>query len=116
VIEPAELRDATVVMQALSAEVASSFAEELQIFAMWVESPHAVCVVYRRTIDPDLIIGRRISFPPHARPDNPSSTGTETAEFLREPIGASPNSAQTDAAGITWPGWGNQPLPCTPFE
>ena len=112
---PADLKDASEVLQALAAEVSSSFPDELQLVAVWVESQTTVCVVYKRVIDPEWIFGRRLTFPPHARPDDPASTGLDAAEFLREPPGASMESARTDGAGITWLGLGEDPLPRTPF-
>jgi hypothetical protein len=115
-LRPSELTAATDVLQALLHDLAVYFSDEVRVFAAWVESPTSVCVVYRRTIDPEWVFGRRITFPPHAMPDDPRSTGADAAEFLREPAGASMDSAQTDSTGIIWLGLAQGDRPTTPFD
>ena len=96
-----ESSDATAVLHQLVHDVTTAFADEIQLFGIWVESPTSVCVVFRRTIDTDLVYGRRIIFPPHARTGNPASTGRDVAQSLLEPPGDAFERGH-HVNGVTW--------------
>ncbi len=68
----------------------------------WVESPHSVCIVYDDTRYKHGTLGRRITFPPYARDDDPSSTGEESAMSMIEPLGSTIDHLREDANGISW--------------
>ncbi len=89
---PMELRnldDACTVLSALTREVTTSWAQDIQLYAAWVESPTSVCVVYERRIDEGLglVYGQRVIFPPHVVKGDPTSTGEDVAQSLLEPPG-----------------------------
>ncbi|MEW1707327.1 hypothetical protein AB0230_08805 [Microbacterium sp. NPDC089190] len=88
-------------LTAMVRDVTMAFHDELQLYGAWVESPTSVCVVYRRTIDENLIFGRRITFPPHAVDDDPGSTGADVAQTLLEPPGDAMDRARI-ADGVLW--------------
>ena len=84
-----DLDDASMVLSALTREVTTSFAEDIQLYAAWVESPTSVCVVYQRRIDVglDLVYGQRVTFPPHVIKNLTTSTGEDLTQSLLEPPG-----------------------------
>jgi len=100
-MNPRDLSDATAVLSALVRDVTVAFADEIQLFGAWVESPTSVCVVWRRTIDADLIFGWRIHFPPHAVEGDPASTGSDVAQALLEPPGDAMERAH-HVRGVIW--------------
>lgn len=81
----------------------------------WVESPHSVCVVYDDTRYKLGTLGRRITFPPHAREGDPGSTGEDAAMNIIEPLGGSVTDyMRLGPMGITWLWSGNGDFPIPP--
>ncbi|MDN5668640.1 MAG: hypothetical protein L0G87_09620 [Renibacterium salmoninarum] len=70
----------------------------------WVESPRSVCIVYDDTRYKYGVLGMRVTFPPHARDNDPRSTGEETAATIMEPLGSDVDHLRADANGISWLG------------
>ncbi|WP_434810990.1 hypothetical protein [Microbacterium sp. bgisy189] len=101
--------DAQRVLDATLLDVLRYFRDDVEVLGAWVESDTSICVVYRRTIDPELILGGRFTFPPHAAPDDPESSGQAFAEELREPIGVGGFRGAVDAAGTHWLGMAEPP-------
>jgi hypothetical protein len=76
--------------------------EEVQILGIWKDGPAAACFVYRRTIDPSIILGSRFEF--HAKAADGTIEGfvRDVAINLAEPIGAA--KTRQDQHGIIWVG------------
>jgi hypothetical protein len=97
------MTDAEIVLNALIRDVARYYADDVQLHALWIEGEGAVCVVYSRRIDsPPILLGRRFRFPPHARENDPDSTGADCAEQLTEPPGTLWEAGITDEHGVKW--------------
>mgnify|MGYP003576284712 CR=1 FL=1 len=84
--------------------VSSYWAEEVQILGSWEDAPAVVCVVYRRTIDPDVTLGCRLQF--HENPADGTGTvegfARDAAVNLAEPIGIQASRTRQDQYGIVW--------------
>ncbi|PPG19869.1 hypothetical protein C5C74_05160 [Rathayibacter sp. AY1E8] len=93
--------EAAVVKRVLEDEILENYASVVDVVRTWIESPNSVCIVYRRRLDGDQLIGRRIRFPPHAADDDPVSTGVDAALNTAEPLGALLESARL-ADGVLW--------------
>lgn len=80
------------------------WAEEVQILGSWEDEQDVVCIVYRRTVDPDLTLGCRLQF--HANPADGTGTvegfARDAAVNLAEPIGIQASRARQDQYGIVW--------------
>ncbi|KZX20512.1 hypothetical protein [Rathayibacter tanaceti] len=109
-----ETTDAELVRDALVKEVRESFASDVEVVHIWIENTGSVCVLYRRAAGGHQVIGRRVRFPPHARDDDPASTGADAAQDMAEPLGALAGHARL-ADGIMWVGIPEaDPLPTPP--
>lgn len=90
--------------QAIIAAVNRYWAQEVQILGSWEDAPAAVCVVYRRTIDPNVTLGRRLEF--HENPADGTGSvegfAREAAINLAEPIGIQASRTRQDQHGIVW--------------
>jgi hypothetical protein len=102
------MRDASMVLMSLMHDITLYFPEEVTVLAVWVESEQSICVVYTRTIEPFVRLGRRLGFPPHARENDPASTGQAFAELLREPAPLTP-VADNDSQHVHWIGMRDVP-------
>ncbi|PPI23047.1 hypothetical protein [Rathayibacter sp. AY1B5] len=106
--------EADIVRDSLRGEILESFAADVELVRLWIESANSVCVLYRRMSDGDQLIGRRIRFPPHAMNDDPASTGVDAAQDMAEPLGALVEHARP-SEGVLWVGIPKaDPLPSIP--
>lgn len=90
---------------------------DVEILGAWADGGTAACVVYRRRIDPDLLLGRRFEFTPEAADGTIEGYARDIAIDLAEPLGIIANSIRRDRHGIAWvvipP---DQPTPTPPPE
>ncbi|PPI40885.1 MULTISPECIES: hypothetical protein [unclassified Rathayibacter] len=93
--------EAAVVKRVLEDEILENYASVVDVVRTWIESPNSVCIVYRRRLDGDHLIGQRFRFPPHAANDDPVSTGVDAALNTAEPLGAPLERARL-AGGVFW--------------
>lgn len=107
------MRDASMVLMSLMHDITLYFPEEVTVLAVWVESEESICVVYTRAIEPSVRLGRRLLFPPHARENDPASTGQAFAELLREPAPLTADVAHNDSQHVHW--LGMRDLPRFPY-
>ena len=75
-------------------------AEEVQILGIWEDGPAAACLVYRRTIDPLVVIGSRFEFHTNAADGTIEGFARDVAVNLAEPIGTA--KSRRDQHGIVW--------------
>lgn len=105
--------EANTVMHAVIRELELDFSNIVNIVDIWIDSPNSVCIIYKYINSINFTLGRRITFPPHAVPNNPSSTGEDWAQTISEPLGASLQTVRHDPKGIAWVGIpDNENLPC----
>lgn len=76
------------------------WAEDVQILGAWQDGPAAACVVYRRTIDPMMILGCRIEFHADSADGTIEGLARDVAVNLAEPIGTA--RSRQDQHGIVW--------------
>ncbi|MCO4239720.1 hypothetical protein [Pseudarthrobacter raffinosi] len=76
------------------------WAEEVQILGIWQDGPAAACVVYRRTIDPMVVLGSRLEFHRNAADGTIEGFARDVAVNLAEPIGTA--KSRQDQHGIVW--------------
>lgn len=111
----AELAEADRVLQAFLdylPQAAVPGLGETELLDAWVEPPSAVCVVFRRRSAG--VIGYRRTFPPHAEPGNPESSGIDLADDMSEPMG-NVHLNKDPETGISWVGVAElQPFPVRP--
>ncbi|NED96104.1 hypothetical protein G1H11_12375 [Phytoactinopolyspora alkaliphila] len=115
---PSEFRDdadARVVLAVVTRDLREDFGEEVNLLDAWIETLNSTCVLYRYRIGDIGVIGRRITFPPHAADDDPASTGNDWAQTIAEPLGTLARTLRRDELGILWAGLGpNDPFPVPP--
>jgi len=93
------------------------WADEVDILGSWPDGPAAACVVYRRTIDPTLILGQRFEFHTNAADGTVEGYARDIAINLAEPIGTAARSSRPDRHGIVWVAvHDQQPTPQPPTE
>lgn len=78
------------------------WAADVQILGAWPDGPAAACVVYRRTIDPMMTLGRRLEFHAQAADGTIEGFARDVAINLAEPIGAANTRSSPDHYGIVW--------------
>ncbi len=83
------------------AAVERYWADEVQVLGMWPEGPEVACVVYRRTVDPTVTLGRRFEFDSDAADGTVQGFALDIAIDLAEPIGTA-NHSSPDRHGIIW--------------
>ena len=76
------------------------WAEEVQVLGMWEDGQAAACVVYRRTIDPSVVLGCRLEFNADAADGTIEGFARDVAINLAEPIGTA--KSRQDQHGIVW--------------
>jgi hypothetical protein len=86
----------------------------ITIHEVWADTPQSACVIYECSPSVDGLLGRRITFPPHAVTDDPESTGADWAQNVIEPLGSLAFSLQKDALGISWIGIRDGKFPVPP--
>ena len=82
--------------------VARYWSEDVQIFGVWDDGPATVCVVYRRIIDPTMILGCRLHFHAEAADGTIEGFARDVAINLAEPIGTLIDHVRRDEHGIVW--------------
>lgn len=85
------------------------------IHEVWVDTSHSACVLYEYVSSDLGVIGRRITFPPHAIEGNPESTGEDWAQNVREPLGSLVSTLKKDERGISWIGVHGGRFPSPPY-
>ncbi|UEL30054.1 hypothetical protein [Pseudarthrobacter sp. L1SW] len=83
-------------------EIDRYWADELNILGYWEDGPATVCVVYRRTIDPAVVLGRRLTFGSRAADGTIEGFARDVAINMAEPIGRA--TSRPDQHGIVWVG------------
>lgn len=83
---------ASMVLMSLMHDITRYFSDEVTVLAVWVQSEESACVVYTRSIEPSVRLGRRLGFPPHAREDDPASTNQASRSFFANPLLSTPMS------------------------
>jgi hypothetical protein len=78
------------------------WAEEVQILGAWQDGPAAACVVYRRTIDPVMTLGRRLEFHAEAADGTIEGFARDVAVNLAEPVGTLISRSRQDQYSIVW--------------
>jgi hypothetical protein len=78
------------------------WAGEVRIIGIWEDGPDKGWVVYRRTIDPTRILGRRLEFHETAADGTIEGFARDVAINLVEPVGTARRSQ--DRHGIVWVG------------
>jgi hypothetical protein len=76
------------------------WAEDVQVLGIWEDGPAAACVVYRRTIDPSVVLGCRLEFQTNAADGTIEGFARDVAINLAEPTGTA--KSRQDQHGIVW--------------
>jgi hypothetical protein len=76
------------------------WAEEVHILGIWEDGPAAICVVYRRTIDPMMTLGCKLEFQADSADGTVEGFARDVAVNLAEPIGTA--KSRQDQHGIVW--------------
>jgi hypothetical protein len=76
------------------------WAEDVQVLGIWEDGPGAACVVYRRTVDPAVLLGCRPEFHSNAADGTIEGFARDIAINLAEPIGTA--KSRQDQYGIVW--------------
>ncbi|UKA77329.1 hypothetical protein [Arthrobacter sp. FW306-07-I] len=83
-------------------EIDRSWADEVNILGYWEDGPATVCVVYCRTIDPAVVLGRRLVFNSTAADGTIEGFARDVAINMAEPIGRA--TSRPDQHGVVWVG------------
>ncbi|SDQ92943.1 hypothetical protein SAMN04489738_3649 [Pseudarthrobacter chlorophenolicus] len=83
-------------------EIDSYWADEVNILGYWEDGPATVCVVYRRTIDPAVALGRRLALNSTAADGTIEGFVRDVAINMAEPIGRA--TCRPDQHGVVWVG------------
>ncbi len=78
------------------------WAEDVQILGAWQDWSDAVCVVYRRTVDPMMTLGCRLEFHTNSADGTIEGFARDVAVNLAEPIGTQIARSRRDQHGIVW--------------
>ena len=78
------------------------WSDEVEVIGTWSDRPMAVCIVYRRAIDPAMTIGCRVTFSAAAADGTVEGFARDVAINLAEPIGAQAFTGRRDTHGIVW--------------
>jgi hypothetical protein len=89
------------------------WAEDVQILGAWQDGPAAICVVYRRTIDPMMTLGCKLEFHSDSADGTIEGFARAVAVNLAEPIGTA-RSRQDQHGIVGWPSPRTAPHPCHP--
>lgn len=81
--------------------VETYWADDLQIIGSW-EDGAGLCVVYRRTVDLKMILGRRVEFRDGAADGTIEGFARDVAINMAEPVGIQIYRARPDRYGIIW--------------
>lgn len=79
-----------------------SWANEVEVLGTWTYGPTAAGIVYRRTIDPELILGRIFSFETTSADGTLEGFARDIAINLAEPVGSPFSASRRDQHGIVW--------------
>lgn len=91
------------------------WAEEVNILGAWEDESAAACVIYCRTIDPEMILGGRFEFSFAAADGTVEGFARDIAVNLSEPIGTA--ARRQDQHEIVWLGIPkDRPTPQPPDE
>lgn len=92
-----------------------SWADEVNILDLWEVGPATVCVIYRRTIDPAVVLGRWLAFHSKAADGTIEGFARDAAINMAEPIGRA--ISRQDQHGVVWVGVPmDRPTPEPPRE
>ncbi|MHC6232017.1 hypothetical protein ACX5I6_21010 [Arthrobacter sp. MMS24-T111] len=83
-------------------EIDRYWADEVNILGYWQDGPATVWVVYRRTIDPTVVLGRRLAFHSEAADGTVEGFARDVAINMAEPIGRA--ASRPDQHGVVWVG------------
>jgi hypothetical protein len=83
-------------------EIDRYWADEVNILGYWEDGSATVCVVYRRTVDPTVVLGRRLAFNSKAADGTIEGFARDVAINMAEPIGRAPS--RPDQHGVVWVG------------
>ncbi len=83
-------------------EIDRYWADEVNILGYWEDGPATVYVVYRRTIDPAVALGRRLAFNSTAADGTIEGFARDMAINMAEPIGRA--TSRPDQHGVVWVG------------
>lgn len=83
-------------------EIDRYWADEVDILGYWEDEPATVCVVYRRTIDPTVVLGRLLAFNSKAADGTIEGFARDVAINMAEPIGRA--TSRPGQHGIVWVG------------
>lgn len=93
------------------------WAEDVQVLGAWEDGPTAACVVYRRTSDRTVTLGRELHFQAGHADGSIEGYARDVALNLAEPIGALSSGMRKDAHGIVWVAFpADRPTPQPPVE
>ncbi|KQW05334.1 hypothetical protein ASC66_09905 [Leifsonia sp. Root4] len=93
------------------------WAEDVRVLGTWEEGPATACVVYRRTIDPTVTLGRELRFHVGDADGTIEGYARDVALNLAEPIGALSSGMRKDEHGIVWVAFPEEhPTPQPPVE
>jgi hypothetical protein len=91
------------------------WAAEVDVIGIWDDGPSAVCVVYRRAIDPAVVLGRRLELNEEVADGTVEGFARDAAINFDEPIGTA--SSRQDIHGIAWVAVPeNRTTPMPPFD
>jgi hypothetical protein len=109
-----EFEDAKTVAASMQSAITGDPHTGVTIHEAWADTPQSACVIYEYIQWEVGILGRRITFPPHAVEGDPTSTGADWAQTMNEPLGALADSLNKDTFGISWVGGMKSPFPVPP--
>lgn len=105
------------VVQSIVDAVNRHWADEVNILGAWNDGPMAVCIVYRRTVDPTMTVGCQVEFNDTAADGTIEGFARDVAINLAEPIGVLSNSSRRDRYGVVWVAIPEErPIPELPVE
>ena len=83
-------------------EIDRYWANEVNILGYWEDGPATVCVVYRRTNDPTVVLGRRLAYNSKAADGTIEGFARDVAINMAEPIGRA--TSRLGQHGVVWVG------------
>jgi hypothetical protein len=78
------------------------WADEVQILCAWQDGPTGACMIYRRTIDPTVTLGRKFEFHAGVADGTLEGYARDIALNLAEPLGTAAKTSRLDRYGIVW--------------
>jgi hypothetical protein len=98
------MEEMLIVMRTLLQTLADLSGHDVLIHEVWADSHTSACVVFEREGEDLGPIGYRVSYPPHAVGNDPTSTGESWALGLFEPLGASAHHRNPARCSWNWLG------------